>query len=97
MILVKNMVIKNPTIINKFAKGNTYTSYPSFKYYYRVSDDSGSICRTATLINSAPANVDPIILNLGLVLNAFERIGKVPTKQTMRKNSIMNTILRIGV
>jgi hypothetical protein len=51
----------------------------------------------ATLIKSAPAKVDPMILYLGLVLKAFERIGNVPTKHTMMKNSIINTILRIAV
>ena len=48
----------------------------------------------ATFINNAPANVDPIILNFGLDLNVFERIGNVPTKQTIMKNIIMNNIFR---
>ena len=51
------------------------------------------MCRIATLIKSAPANVDPIILNFGFVLKAWERIGKVPTTQTMTKKIIINKTL----
>lgn len=48
-------------------------------------------------MNKAPANVDPIILNNGLDLNVFDKIGIVPTKETIAKNKIMKTIFRIAV
>lgn len=43
----------------------------------------------------APAKVDPKILNFGLDLNAFDRIGNVPTRVTIPKNNTMKRILSI--
>ena len=48
-------------------------------------------------MKSAPANVEPNILSLGFDLNAFERIGKVPTKHTIAKNNSMNTTFKMAV
>jgi len=62
-----------------------------------VSAAYGKICKIATLINKAPAKVDPKIRSFGLDLNAFERIGNVPTNDTIPKNRIMNRTLRIAV
>lgn len=94
---MKKTVIKNPIIINKFAKGNTYTpSLPSLKYSYNVSADSGSICIRATLIKIAPANVAPIVRKSGLCLKDLERIGKVPKNKTIPKKASINKTLRIG-
>lgn len=45
----------------------------------------------------APAKVAPKILNLGFDLKAFERIGKVPTNETMQKNSNMKNTFNIDI
>lgn len=43
----------------------------------------------------APAKVDPKILNFGFDLNAFDRIGNVPTRVTIPKNNTMKRTLSI--
>ena len=48
-------------------------------------------------MNNAPANVEPIILNNGLDLNVFDKIGIVPTNETIAKNKIIKTTFRIAV
>ena len=50
------------------------------------------MCNTATLMNNAPANVDPMILNLELDLKFLDLIGNVPMKHTNMKKTIMNRI-----
>ncbi len=62
-----------------------------------MSADSGRMCNTATLMNNAPANVDPIILNLGFDLNVLDLRGSVPMAHTRIKNAIMNNILSRAV
>lgn len=47
----------------------------------------------ATFMNKAPANVLPIILNLGLLLKACDLIGRVPTQHTTMKKSSIKRIL----
>jgi hypothetical protein len=103
MIFVKNTVVKNPTISSKLANGKTSISSPSYvfcpsrKYYSNVSADSGKICKIATLMKRAPANVEPKMRSLGLDLKAFDRMGRVPTKVTIPKNSTMKNTLSIPV
>lgn len=102
MILVKKIVIKNPTIISKFARGNTSISSPSYvfspiKQSCSTLAYSGRICKIATLINSAPANVDPNILSFGFDLNAFDLIGNVPMYETITKNNIINNTFKIDI
>ena len=45
------------------------------------------MCKIATLMKRAPANVAPKILSLGFDLNAFDLIGSVPTNETIAKNN----------
>ncbi len=96
MTFVKKIVIKNPIINNKFAKGNTsFSSSPSFKYYSIASADSGKICIIATLINKEPANVVPIDRSIGFDLKAADRRGNVPTNVTMTKNNTIKATFKM--
>ncbi len=55
------------------------------------------MCKIATLMNKEPAKVAPKILNFLLDLNALDLSGRVPTKQTITKNKIINKTLSIAV
>lgn len=97
MILVKNIVIRKPTMSSKLARGNTSSSpVTSLKCSYRVSAAYGKMCRIATLTNSAPANVVPIDLKNLFLRNLFTLRGRVPTIKTIAtKPNIKSTFKMI--
>lgn len=55
------------------------------------------MCKIATLINRAPAKVDPNILSFGFDLNAFDLIGRVPMYETITKNNTIKNTFKIDI
>ena len=80
----------------RFARGNTSWSGSSpLRYASIESADYGSMCRMATLMKRAPANVVPIDFKKAFDLKEADLKGIVPTTITIATKITMQTILRM--